>query len=155
MADNGDFDAIVTGCNCQKTMGAGIALQIKERYPQAYQADLDYNHPIPGEFSIAEVPSIHYFQPPEFYIVNLYSQRFPGKPNNADQTKIGRSDTEYDRYQAIFNGMTKVNNLFLGQTVGIPHIGAGLAGLNWGRIESILRDTTKGLAELVIVEYKE
>jgi O-acetyl-ADP-ribose deacetylase (regulator of RNase III) len=33
----GNFDVIVHGCNCFKTMGGGIAAQIKRVFPKAYQ----------------------------------------------------------------------------------------------------------------------
>ena len=35
----GEFDVIIHGCNCQHTMGAGIAKQIKSHFPAAYAAD--------------------------------------------------------------------------------------------------------------------
>ena len=34
-----DFNVILHGCNCFSTMGAGIAKQIAEKYPEAYRAD--------------------------------------------------------------------------------------------------------------------
>ena len=40
LANDGDFDIIVHGCNCFCTMGAGIAKVIKAAFPQAYEADL-------------------------------------------------------------------------------------------------------------------
>ena len=33
---------IAHSCNCQNVMGGGIAKQIKERYPQAYEADTEF-----------------------------------------------------------------------------------------------------------------
>src|SRR5215467_233248 len=36
----GRFDVIIHGCNCQCTMGAGIAKTIKQVFPEAYEADL-------------------------------------------------------------------------------------------------------------------
>jgi O-acetyl-ADP-ribose deacetylase (regulator of RNase III) len=41
MADSGHFDIIVHGCNCFCVMGAGIAAQIKDRYPEAYAVDCE------------------------------------------------------------------------------------------------------------------
>lgn len=34
MTENGDFDVLVYGCNCQHTMGRGIAKAIRARLPQ-------------------------------------------------------------------------------------------------------------------------
>ena len=39
LAQDGHFDVIVHGCNCQCTMGAGIAKAIKEAFPEALEAD--------------------------------------------------------------------------------------------------------------------
>ena len=40
MAQQGQFDVIVHGCNCFCAMGAGIAKSIRRAFPQAYEADL-------------------------------------------------------------------------------------------------------------------
>ena len=40
LALDGRFDVIVHGCNCQCAMGKGIALSIKQQFPEAYDADL-------------------------------------------------------------------------------------------------------------------
>ena len=37
---DGRFDVIVHGCNCQCARGKGIALSIKQQFPEAYAADL-------------------------------------------------------------------------------------------------------------------
>ncbi|MGA8944018.1 MAG: hypothetical protein WB502_15090 [Thermoactinomyces sp.] len=55
-----DCTVIAHQCNCFATMGAGIAKQIKERYPEAYEADRNFPIPIGirkrlGHFSKAEV----------------------------------------------------------------------------------------------------
>jgi hypothetical protein len=39
MAEDDEFDAIVHGCNCFNAMGKGIALSIKNRWPEVYAAD--------------------------------------------------------------------------------------------------------------------
>ena len=40
LTNAGDFDVIIHGCNCQNTMGAGIAKSIKQQFPAAYADDL-------------------------------------------------------------------------------------------------------------------
>ena len=40
LARSGRFDVIVHGCNCRHAMGAGIAKQIKDSFPEAWAADL-------------------------------------------------------------------------------------------------------------------
>jgi O-acetyl-ADP-ribose deacetylase (regulator of RNase III) len=41
LAIDGEFDLIIHGCNCFCTMGAGIAKTIKQKFPEAYKADLE------------------------------------------------------------------------------------------------------------------
>jgi O-acetyl-ADP-ribose deacetylase (regulator of RNase III) len=40
-AEDGNFDVIIHGCNCFCQMGKGIALTIKNKFPDAYKADLE------------------------------------------------------------------------------------------------------------------
>jgi O-acetyl-ADP-ribose deacetylase (regulator of RNase III) len=49
LANDGEFDVIIHGCNCFCTMGAGIAKSIKQRYPQAFV--VDQTTTIPGDKS--------------------------------------------------------------------------------------------------------
>lgn len=45
-------DALIHCCNCQKTFGSGIAREIKERLPEAYQADCESpSNPLGGTSS--------------------------------------------------------------------------------------------------------
>ena len=39
MAESGQFDVIVHGCNCFCTMGGGIAAAIANNFPHAYEED--------------------------------------------------------------------------------------------------------------------
>ena len=39
LAKNGKFDVIVHGCDCECTMGGGIAKQIRKAFSEAYAAD--------------------------------------------------------------------------------------------------------------------
>ena len=73
LAVAGDFDMIVHGCNCQNAMGAGIAKAIKQRFPTAYEADLQTekgSRDKLGTFSTATVDCEDH----TFEIVNAYTQ---------------------------------------------------------------------------------
>ena len=48
LAEAGEFDIVVQGCNCFNAMGGGIAREIRERYPLVASVDMetlrgDYN----------------------------------------------------------------------------------------------------------------
>ena len=111
MAENGDFDIIIQGCNCFNTMGGGIAREIRERYPMAAIVDDetekgDYNKL--GNYTTAFTG--------KFLIVNAYTQF------NMSQ---GTDVFEYTSFQVI---LEKIAYHFGDRKIGLPYIGMGLAG---------------------------
>lgn len=129
LADQGEFDIIVHGCNCYNTMGSGIARQIRERYPEAWMADqatLEGDINKLGTISIAQDPS------GRFMIVNAYTQYGFNRKDSPTEDVF-----EYTAFQLILEKMIKrvPNNRF-----GFPMIGMGLAGGNKERILAMLED---------------
>lgn len=130
-----DCDVIIHGCNCYVCMGAGIAKQIKNTYPEAYKMDCstvygDKNKL--GTFTHVKVPN-KYFPDKDVYIVNAYTQY-----------KYGRKDGEiYADYKAIREVMAKISDFFADTDapqlkIGMPKIGAGLARGDWKIISEII-----------------
>ncbi|MER8975807.1 MULTISPECIES: macro domain-containing protein [unclassified Mesorhizobium] len=138
LALDGTFDVIVHGCNCQCQMG-GIALSIKQRFPEAYAADCATLKGDPaklGSLSVAEIKRDSRI----FHVVNGYTQfHWQGKGVKAD-------------YQAIRKVMQAVKGRFTGKRIGYPKIGAGLAGGDWEIIGSIIDDELAG-EDHTLVEY--
>jgi len=137
MAENGDFEVIIHGCNCFNTMGSGIAKQIKDRYPSAYKIDCmteKGNLKKLGWYT----SSLQTVNNTDFVIINAYTQyNFTGR-------KVGKIDVDYD---AIRKVMRKINIVFKGCRIGYPMIGAGLAGGDWGIISKIIEE------ELINVDH--
>ena len=138
----GHFDAIIHGCNCRRNFGAGIAKEIKQRIPSAYEADLNhaklrkYNRPM--DFSTTET---------NFgTVINLYTQYNWGR---AKET----FDTKSDRYMWIRLGLRKINIEFSGKTIGMPLIGCGHAGLEWSNVKKIIYEVMTD-CRVIIVHYK-
>ena len=137
LAYAGIFDVIVHGCNCFNTMGSGIALEVKNRIPGAYQADL---RSIKGyKLKLGCYTSYHDSRS-KFTVVNAYTQY-----THDARTK----PCDYDAIRKVF---TKLNSDFKNSVVGIPKIGAGLAGGDWERIEAIINEVTPDLS-IILVEY--
>lgn len=134
LAKQGEFEVVIHGCNCFCTMGAGVAAQIKQAFPAAYEVDLQTEkgsiHKL-GLFSAACVPLGYPWQYESFWVVNLYTQ-FDYRGNG----------TRLD-YRALIAGLIRVRQFFGDKnlTFGMPRIGAGLAGGNWNRIERIIEYT--------------
>lgn len=120
-----EIDILVHGCNCFHTMGAGIAKQIKEKYKEAYEADLETNKGSKEKLGTYSLVQINDSQ----YIINAYTQYFYGGKNPLD-------------YEALKNVFKLINENFENKIIGIPKIGAGLAKGNWEFIEKIINEET-------------
>ena len=73
LALTGHFDVIVHGCNCFCTMAAGIAKTIKQKFPEANEADLataSGDESKLGTYTTAEV----FVNGKRLIIVNAYTQ---------------------------------------------------------------------------------
>ena len=139
LALDGHFDVIVHGCNCQCVMGAGIALAIRNAFPEAFTADCatakgDRNKL--GAISIASVQRSGH----SLVIVNGYTQfHWRGRGVLVD-------------YEAVRSVMRHVKMSFSGKRIGYPKIGAGLAGGDWVQIATIVDEELDG-EDHALVEY--
>lgn len=117
LAEAGEFDVIVQGCNCFNTMGGGIAREIRERYPEVAYVDGktekgDYMKlgNWTSEVVVRKNGSV------EFDIINAYTQY---------NMSTGKDVFEYSAFQLI---LEKLAFVYPGKRFGLPYIGCGLAG---------------------------
>jgi O-acetyl-ADP-ribose deacetylase (regulator of RNase III) len=139
LAKQGNFDIIVHGANCMCTMGSGIAKQIKEQFPEAYNADLETRK---GDFRKLGNYTLALIRKYSFIIINAYTQYDYG----TDSPKID--------YEALTLCLRKINKACIGKRIGLPLIGAGLAGGDWNRIENIIK-TELNDVDVTIVYYNK
>lgn len=138
----GGAGVLIHQANCYHSMASGIAREIRERFPEAYAADLrtpkasleklgTYSAaevdrlPEAGNGGAADGDSTRRFR----YVVNLYSQY-----GFAD----GNRKTSYD---AMYEGLLKVRDdpRFAGLEFAVPFkIGCGLGGGNWKVVSAVL-----------------
>lgn len=125
------------GCNCFKTMGAGVALALRTRYPEVYTADLDWMKPPRerlGHFTKAKTKS-------GIEIYNLYTQFEYGR-----RKRMGEYRVDAD-YKAIRNSLAEMKadldalDPAKKQTIAGPLIGCGLAGGDWMIVENLIETT--------------
>lgn len=144
----GGINVIAHSANCQNTMGSGIALQIKEEYPAAYEADTkakESNENELGLFSVATLVSGK-------RIINCYTQEFYG------------TDKRHVDYEAFYVCFQRIRDLLEGANkegrhyvLGVPKfISSDRAGGSWRIIETMLLDLFENSpVKLVIVEYNK
>ena len=136
------YDVIVHGCNCHNTMGSGIAKAIKQVFPEMYEADcktIAGDKSKLGTYSSADI-SLKVGRP--CVGINAYTQFDFGR------TKI---NVDYQAVEAVF---AKLNKDFSGKKIGIPKIGAGLAGGDWATISEIINSVTPDI-DIELVEFVE
>jgi len=141
------YDAVVHGCNCFCTMGKGIAKTIKLKFPEAFIEDCktkvgDKNKL--GTYTKADISKR--LNKPNTFIINAYTQYDYRKTYDG-------SDINVD-YDAIKNVFSSLNKDFTGKKIGIPKIGAGLAGGDWDRIATIINSVTPDI-DIELVEFVE
>ena len=134
--------------NTQNTMGSGVALSIKELYPDAYAADsraakLGANKL--GAFSSATIER----GGKPFTIYNLYGQSLYGR---------NKRQTNYEAIYAALEEMREdIDDIFIyeNKTVGFPfQMSSCRAGADWNIIEVMIKVAFKDyLGEVIIVEY--
>jgi O-acetyl-ADP-ribose deacetylase (regulator of RNase III) len=112
--------------NCRMVMGGGIAAKIRQKYPEAYEADLKFRPASPdkrlGLFSWVKTA-------PEKYIANVYGQ-----------LDIGRGkQTSYDALSAGLSALERWTAKERVETVFVPHgMGSGLAGGYWPVVNALI-----------------
>lgn len=118
MAKAGEFDIIIHGCNCFNVMGAGIAAQIAQQFPDAQIADNETVRGDPGKLGTYTIG-----MGGRLVILNAYTQY--GTSNT------GKDVFEYTAFERVLD---KIATRFGKWRIGLPMIGMGLAGGDAERI---------------------
>lgn len=147
MAENGEFDVIAHGCNCFCAMSAGIAPQMAvafgcNKFPlEDKSTSGDVNKLGQIDWKLLNMVGLFYTGGHDLVVVNLYSQYRP---------KVSEKPLDYE---ALTLGFRKMNFLFHGRRIGLPKIGAGLAGGDWNIIRGIIQSEFKD-CEVTVVKWK-
>ena len=140
LAKAGSFDVIAHGCNCFCTMGAGIAKGVAAQFPQAFHADQQTSkgdRAKLGTCSVAKVQTAN----GHLTLVNAYTQYdYRGSGDKID-------------YNAVRSCMRWISDNYGSGKIGLPKIGAGLAGGDWSKILAIIEEELGG-RDVTVVEYE-
>ena len=140
LAKSGQFDVIAHGCNCFCAMGNGIAGQIKKQFPAAFEADKQTKMGDNAKLGTCTFASIDGDGGHEFVVVNAYTQYTWSKKEQRTAD-----------YEAIRKCMRWMKQTYPGKRIGVPRIGAGLAGGDWATIKAIIEEELAG-EDITLVE---
>lgn len=136
-----DAQAFAHGCNCQGSMGAGIAKTLRARYPAMFE---QYRQRCKAE-------------PRRFNLGDCWLWKEDGQPavfNLGTQEGYWRARASYEavetalrrmRTQADSEGITRI---------AIPRIGVGYGGLSWKKVRAIVESVFGDWSGTLIV-YQE
>lgn len=121
-------DIIVHQVNCQSKMNSGIAKQIREKYPQAYDDYMRVNDK-PSKLGHVKLTMIKNKDGCK-YIANLFGQE-----------RYGYDGKRYTNYEAIYSGLEYIKNIAQkhNKSIAIPFkIGSDRGGADWRIIEKMI-----------------
>jgi O-acetyl-ADP-ribose deacetylase (regulator of RNase III) len=124
-ANHYEAQAFAHGCNCQGSMGAGIAVGFRERYPAMYEAYRALCKAEPRLFNLGDCWLWKADDPP--WVFNLGTQEGTWRAR-ASYEAIETALTQM-RLQADAHGLTRI---------AIPRIGTGYGGLSWRKVRAII-----------------
>lgn len=136
----GQFDVIAHGCNCFCAMGNGIAGQIKKQFPAAFEADKQTSKGDKSKLGTCTTATVDGDGGHRLTVVNAYTQY--------TWSKKEQRTADYD---AIRSCMKWIKSTYAGRRIGLPKIGAGLAGGDWAIIKAIIDEELAG-EDVTLVE---
>lgn len=149
---------LVQGCNCQGVMGSGLALQIKEKWPDVQKVYKEHQAKtglhlgdvvfLGGNGLPAEVEKYVYAYsnqlPPALIVANAMTQFNYGRDKKV----------RYADYDAISAAFSRINMLARhGLPVHIPLIGCGLANGLWDEVSLRIEAAMHPKARVILWEY--
>lgn len=139
----GECDAIAHCANCQGVMGSGIALQIKNELPAAYDAYKNHESLNCG----LELSTVSYAEIDHGFIFNLHAQNL-----------YGYDGSRYVNYESIYETLRKTKEIMLENdliSLGVPYkMACDRAGGDWRIIEAMLTVIFENTdIQILIVKY--
>ncbi len=133
--------ALAHGCNCQGSMGAGIARGFRDRYPEMF----------------AEYRRRCKAQPRKFNLGDAWLWKAEDRPwvfNLGTQEGYWRARASYEAIATALGKMRKKANREGITSIALPRIGVGYGGLSWKKVRAIIEKVFGGWIGTVYV-YEE
>jgi O-acetyl-ADP-ribose deacetylase (regulator of RNase III) len=123
--------AFAHGCNCAGSMGAGIAVDFRTRYPAMYEKYRRRCKASPREFN-----------PGDVFLWKDANQ--PWVFNLATQEDYWRSRATYAAVEQALVTMRTLADMEGVRSIAMPRIGVGYGGLAWRRVREIVERVFSG-----------
>ncbi|MEP7286476.1 MAG: macro domain-containing protein [Chloroflexota bacterium] len=120
-----NVQAFAHGCNCIGSMGAGIAVGIKQRYPEMFEEYRRRCKANPREFN-----------PGDVFLWKAEDQ--PSVFNLATQENNWRQRATYPTIEQVLENMKQIADREIIVSIAMPRIGAGYGGLSWKKVRAII-----------------
>jgi O-acetyl-ADP-ribose deacetylase (regulator of RNase III) len=117
--------ALAHGCNCQGSMGAGVAKTFRARYPAMYEEYRARCKAHPRRFNLGDCSLWKAEDQP--WVFNLGTQE-----------GYWRSRASYEAIETALLGMRKQADAEGITSIAIPRIGVGYGGLSWRKVRTIV-----------------
>lgn len=117
--------AFAHGCNCQGSMGAGIAKEFKARYPEMFE---EYRRRCKAD-------------PKLFNLGDVFLWKETEKPwvfNLGTQEAYWHARASYEAIEEALRKMRKLAEEENLQRIAMPQIGTGYGGLSWKKVRTII-----------------
>jgi O-acetyl-ADP-ribose deacetylase (regulator of RNase III) len=133
--------AFAHGCNCAGSMGAGVAVGFRARYPAMFEEYRRRCKATPREFNLGDV--FLWKDADQPWVFNL-----------ATQENYWRSRATYSAVEQALTAMRELADAEGARSIAMPRIGVGYGGLSWRRVREIVERAFAGWAGVLYV-YEE
>lgn len=119
---------IVHQVNCRGKMGSGVALQIRNKWPQVYESYISVWRNVYADRLLGEVQFVPVAD--ETTVCNLFGQ-----------LTFGYDGKRYTNYEALYKGLEKIKVVSKGQSIAIPYkMGSDRGGASWTIVMSMIEE---------------
>ena len=118
-------EAFAHGCNCQGSMGAGVAKGFRERYPEMYEQFRSRCKADPRQFNLGDA----------------WLWKEEGKTsvfNLGTQEKFWHARASYEAVEESMTAMRELADAEGIASIAMPRIGVGYGGLSWKKVRIIV-----------------
>ena len=119
-------EAIINTVNCCGVMGAGLALQVKKKWPECFKAyQTAFNN---KQLSVGKMFVWHNIKAPPKYIINFPTKNYWGHKSKIEYIDTGLQDL-----------VRQINQLNI-TSIAVPPLGCGHGGLDWSVVRPMIEE---------------